>query len=257
MTDYLHRLFSLDGRVAVVTGGSSGIGKAMARALAGAGARVVVVARQAAGLDTAVTEIRSAGGTAGRVRADLGDRAGIGPACDEVRAIFGAPDILVNAAGVNIRPPLADLTLADWNRTLDVNLTAPFLLGQEFGPAMAARGWGRIINVASQQAMRAFGNSGGYGAAKGGLVSLTRSQAEAWATSGVQCNAIAPGFVPTAMTMAVASDPERSAALAARTMVGRNGRPADFAGIAVFLASSASDYVTGQLICVDGGFSAT
>ncbi|HYS32733.1 MAG TPA: SDR family oxidoreductase, partial [Streptosporangiaceae bacterium] len=136
------------------------------------------------------------------------------------------------------------------------NLTAPFLLGQEFGPAMAARGWGRIINVASQQAMRAFGNSGGYGAAKGGLVSLTRSQAEAWATSGVQCNAIAPGFVPTAMTMAVASDPERSAALAARTMVGRNGRPADFAGIAVFLASSASDYVTGQLICVDGGFSA-
>ncbi len=257
MTDYLHRLFSLDGRVAVVTGGSSGIGKAMARALAGAGARVVVVARQAAGLDAAVTEIRSAGGTAGRVRADLGDRAGIGRACDEVRAIFGAPDILVNAAGVNIRPPLADLTLADWSRTLDVNLTAPFLLGQEFGPAMAARGWGRIINVASQQAMRAFGNSGGYGAAKGGLVSLTRSQAEAWATSGVQCNAIAPGFVPTAMTMAVASDPERSAALAARTMVGRNGRPADFAGIAVFLASSASDYVTGQLICVDGGFSAT
>src|SRR6266702_7401858 len=169
----------------------------------------------------------------------------------------GSPNILVNAAGVNIRPPLAQLAQAEWDRTLEVNLTAPFLLGQEFGPAMAAQGWGRIINVASQQAIRAFGNSGGYGAAKGGLVSLTRSQAEAWAASGVRCNAIAPGFVPTAMTTPVARDPVRSAALAARTMIGRNGQPADFAGITVFLASAASDYVTGQLICVDGGFSAT
>jgi gluconate 5-dehydrogenase len=122
---------------------------------------------------------------------------------------------------------------------------------------MAARGWGRIINVASQQALRAFGNSGGYGASKGGLVSLTRSQSEAWASAGVRCNAVAPGFVATAMTAQVASDPQRSAALAARTMVGRNGQPADFEGITVLLASDASDYVTGQLICVDGGFSAT
>jgi len=257
MTDYLHRLFSLDGRVAVVTGGSSGIGKAMASALACAGARVVIVARQPAALDEVVSEIRSAGGQAGRVRADLGDRAAVGRACEAVRAVFREPDILVNAAGVNIRPPLAQLAQAEWDRTLEVNLTAPFLLGQEFGPAMAAQGWGRIINVASQQAIRAFGNSGGYGAAKGGLVSLTRSQAEAWAASGVRCNAIAPGFVPTAMTTPVARDPVRSAALAARTMIGRNGQPADFAGITVFLASAASDYVTGQLICVDGGFSAT
>jgi NAD(P)-dependent dehydrogenase (short-subunit alcohol dehydrogenase family) len=257
MTDYLTSLFSLQGRVAAVTGGSSGIGKAMAAALAGAGASVVIVARQAAALDQAVAEIRSAGRTAERVSADLGDRTAIKKVCEQISKPFGAPDILVNAAGVNIRPPLHELTADDWDRSLELNLTAPFLLGQHFGPLMAARGWGRIINIASQQAIRAFGNSGGYGASKGGLVSLTRSQAEAWASAGVCCNAIAPGFVPSAMTRQVASDPVRSAALAARTMIGRNGMPADFEGIAVFLASSASSYVTGQLICVDGGFSAT
>jgi NAD(P)-dependent dehydrogenase (short-subunit alcohol dehydrogenase family) len=257
MTGYLERLFSLAGRVAVVTGGSSGIGKAMAAALAAAGARVVLVARQPDSLDEAVSGIRSAGGTAERVSADLGDRAAIGPACRLIGEPFGAPDILVNAAGVNIRPPMHELALDDWDRSLEVNLTAPFLLSQRFGPPMAARGWGRIINVASQQAIRAFGNSGGYGASKGGLVSLTRSQSEAWAASGVCCNAVAPGFVATAMTRQVADDPVRSAALAARTMVGRNGMPSDFEGVTVFLASSASDYVTGQLICVDGGFSAS
>jgi NAD(P)-dependent dehydrogenase (short-subunit alcohol dehydrogenase family) len=138
-----------------------------------------------------------------------------------------------------------------------VNLTAPFLLGQEYGPEMAARGWGRIINVTSQQADRAFGNSGAYGAAKGGLASLTRSQSEAWAARGVCCNAICPGFVITPLTAEAAADPARTAALAARTMIGRNGLPADFAGAAVFLASPASEYVTGQVIRVDGGFSAT
>ena len=138
-----------------------------------------------------------------------------------------------------------------------VNLTAPFLLGQRFGPLMAARGWGRIINVTSQQAQRAFANSGGYGASKGGLAALTRSQSEAWAASGVCCNSVCPGFVPTRLNAAVASDPARMAAMAARTMVGRNGQPADFAGTAVFLASRASAYVTGQTLYVDGGFSAT
>ena len=122
---------------------------------------------------------------------------------------------------------------------------------------MAERGWGRIINIASQQAVRAFFNSGGYGASKGGLASLTRSQSEAWAPRGVCCNAISPGFVITPLTEEVGSDPVRSAALAARTMVGRNGEPADFEGTAVFLASRASDYITGQVIFVDGGFSAT
>lgn len=163
----------------------------------------------------------------------------------------------MNAAGVNIRPPLADLTLRDWDELMAVNLTAPFLLGQHFGPRMAGRGWGRIINVTSQQAVRAFGNSGGYGAAKGGLAALTRSQSEAWAARGVCCNAICPGFVATPLTAEVAADPVRSAALAARTMIGRNGEPSDFEGIAVFLASHASDYITGQMIFVDGGFSVT
>jgi len=257
MTDYLDRLFSLHGKVAVVTGGSSGIGKAMAGALARAGASVVLVARHAAALDETAAEFRSAGAQVGRVCADLGERAAVPRTARLITGIFGEPDILVNAAGVNIRPPLPLLTTDEWDRSLAVNLTAPFLLGQQFGPGMAARGWGRIINVASQQSVRAFGNSGGYGASKGGLVSLTRSQAEAWAGHGVRCNAVAPGFVATPMTRDVASDPARSAALAARTMIGRNGQPDDFEGIAVFLASGASDYVTGQLIFVDGGFSAS
>ena len=122
---------------------------------------------------------------------------------------------------------------------------------------MAARGWGRIINVTSQQAQRAFANSGGYGASKGGLAALTRSQSEAWARSGVCCNSVCPGFVATRLNAAVASDPVRMAAMAARTMVGRNGEPSDFAGVAVFLASRASDYITGQTVYVDGGFSVT
>jgi NAD(P)-dependent dehydrogenase (short-subunit alcohol dehydrogenase family) len=257
VADYLERLFSLDGRVAVITGGSSGIGKGIAGALAGAGARVVLLARQAAALDETVSALRAAGSSAGRVCADLSEQGNIRRAADQVAEIFGEPDILISAAGVNPRPPLTLLTIEDWDRCLAVNLTAPFLLGQQFGPAMAARGWGRIINVASQQAFRAFANSGGYGASKGGLMSLTRSQAEEWSSSGVCCNAIVPGFVPTAMTSHVASDPAHSAALAARTMIGRNGDPSDFEGAAVFLASNASAYVTGQAIFVDGGFSAT
>ena len=254
---FLDGLFSLEGRVALVTGGSSGIGHAMARALALAGARVVLLARGKDGLADAAAAIQSAGGTAAWVQADLADPAAAQRAAEETAALYGEPDILVNAAGANPRPPLGEQTLEQWAEVIAVNLTAPFVLGQCFGPAMARRGWGRIINVASQQAVRAFGNSGGYGASKAGLAGLTRSQSEAWAGSGVCCNAITPGFVATPLTEAVASDPVRSAALAARTMIGRNGEPADFEGVAVFLASRASDYVTGQLIFVDGGFSVT
>jgi gluconate 5-dehydrogenase len=229
----------------------------MAGALARAGAHVVVLARDEAALGTAAADLRADGGQADWVSADLGDRAAARRAAETIGRMFGEPDILVNAAGLNLRPPLAALTPAAWDQLLAVNLTAPFLLGQWFGPGMAARGWGRIINIASQQAIRAFGNSGGYGAAKGGLLALTRSQSEAWARHGVCCNAIAPGFVATPMTRDIASDPARSAALAARTMIGRNGEPADFEGIAIFLAGRASGYITGQLICVDGGFSAS
>jgi gluconate 5-dehydrogenase len=257
MTDYLRELFSLDGRVAVITGGSSGIGQAIARALAGAGARVVLIARGEDALDEAASRLRAAGADAAWVGADLGDRASLERGAEAAAAAFGEPDILVNSAGVNLRPPLGALTIGEWDQTMAVNLTAPFLLGQRFGPGMAARGWGRIINIASQQAVRAFFNSGGYGASKGGLASLTRSQSEAWAPAGVCCNAISPGFVITPLTREVGTDPVRSAALAARTMIGRNGEPADFEGTAVLLASRASDYITGQMIFVDGGFSAT
>jgi NAD(P)-dependent dehydrogenase (short-subunit alcohol dehydrogenase family) len=257
VTDFLAELFSLQGRVALVTGGSSGIGKAMASAIALAGAQVVLVARDPARLSATTASLHEAGCAAAWVSADLSDRAEVQRAASAATAAFGEPDILVNCAGVNLRPPLAALPEEHWDLMLAVNLTAPFLLGQRFGPQMAARGWGRIINVTSQQALRAFGNSGGYGATKGGLAALTRSQSEAWGSSGVCVNSICPGFVCTPLTAEVASDPERSAALAARTMTGRNGEPSDFAGVAVFLASAASDYITGQTVYVDGGFSVT
>jgi gluconate 5-dehydrogenase len=257
VADYIAGLFSLTGRVAVVTGGNSGIGEGMATALALAGARVVLLARNPARLEAVAGSLNDDGCQAGWVSADLGDRAEVTRAATEAAALFGEPDILVNCAGVNLRPPLGEMTEDEWDRTFALNLTAPFLLGQRFGSSMARRGWGRIINVTSQQAHRAFGNSGGYGASKGGLAALTRSQAEAWASSGVTVNAICPGFVATPLTRDVARDPERSAALAGRTMVGRNGEPADFAGVTVFLASPASGYMTGQTLFVDGGMSST
>ena len=257
MTGYIDDLFSLDGRIAVVTGGSSGIGAGMAAALARAGARVVLVARDAERLEESAAALRARGAEAACVSADLAGRPAVAQAADEAEAAFGPPDILVNCAGINLRPPLGSLTVEDWDATMAVNLTAPFLLGQRFGPGMAERGWGRIINVTSQQAARAFGNSGGYGASKGGLAALTRSQSEAWAPAGVCCNSVCPGFVPTRLNAHVARDPQRSAAMAARTMTGRNGAPEDFAGVAVFLTSRASDYVTGQTLYVDGGFSVT
>ncbi|WP_020578077.1 SDR family NAD(P)-dependent oxidoreductase [Actinopolymorpha alba] len=252
---FLDGLFALNGRVAIVTGGSSGIGRAIAESLAQAGADVVVVARGEAALRETVDGIRAGGHRAAFVSADLGERAEVERAGDEAAAVFGEPDILVHAAGINLRPPLADLTVQDWDLTMALNLDAAFLLGQRFGPGMAERGWGRIITIGSQQSIRAFGNSGAYGVSKAAVAALARSQAEAWSARGVCCNAIAPGFVRTPLTEAVFTDPAREEALAARTMAGRNGQPADFMGVAIFLASDASAYVTGQLIFVDGGFS--
>jgi NAD(P)-dependent dehydrogenase (short-subunit alcohol dehydrogenase family) len=252
---YLSELFSLDGRVAVVTGGSSGIGRAIAGALAGAGASVVVVARGEAALTATARELASHGGRAAWVSGDLSTRDGVRAAAEESAEVFGEPDILVNCAGVNLRPPMDELGEDVWDTTMAVNLEAPYLLGQRFGPGMAERGFGRIVHVTSQQAHRAFVRSGAYGVSKGALESLARSQAEAWSPYGVTCNTLVPGFVMTPLNARLSSDPEQVAALAARTMVGRNGMPEDFAGAAVFLASRASAYVTGQSIFVDGGFS--
>jgi len=244
-------VFSLDGRRALVTGASTGIGRAMAGALAAAGAQVVLVARTQADLERAAGEV---GELTTWIAVDVGHEAEITRLCDQV----GEVDIVVNAAGVNLRPPMQDLTADDWATTMAVNLTAPFLLGQRLAPGMVERGWGRIVHVGSQQSWRAFGNSGGYGASKAGLLGLTRSQAEAWSPAGVTVNCVIPGFVRTAMTERIfVEEPERAEALAARTMVGRNGTPEDFAGITVFLCSDAAAFVTGQAIAVDGGFSAT
>src|ERR1700692_845543 len=184
----------------------------MASALAFAGARVVLVARDPTRLSAAADGLREAGCQAAWISADLGDRAEVKRAATAGIAAFGDPDILVNCAGGNLRPPLEVMTEDEWNQTLAVNLTAPFLLGQRFGPAMAGRGWGRIINVTSQQAERAFGSSSGYGPSKGGLASLSRSQSEAWAADGVCVNSVCPGFVATPLTLEVSSDPARSAA---------------------------------------------
>lgn len=244
-------MFSLDGRRALVTGASTGIGRAMAGALARAGAEVVLVARTEADLERAASDL---GSQASWLAADVGDPDQVGRLCAEV----GPVDIVVNAAGTNVRPPMHELTTDDWAATMAVNLTAPFLLGQRLAPGMVERGWGRIVHVGSQQSWRAFGNSGGYGASKAGLLGLTRSQAEAWSPSGVTVNCVIPGFVRTAMTERIfVEEPERAEALAARTMIGRNGTPDDFAGITVFLCSDAAAFVTGQTIAVDGGFSAT
>jgi gluconate 5-dehydrogenase len=243
--------------VAVVTGGATGIGRAMAGALAEAGATVVLVSRSTGALRQAVGEIRDQGGRADFVGADLADREQLGRAAEEIVGLAGDPDILINAAAINRRPPMADLTIDDWDATLAINLTAPFLLGQRFGPTMASRGFGRIVNLGSQQTSRAFGNSGVYGVSKAAIAGLTRSQAEAWSRQGVCANTVVPGFVRTPMTEALFSSSERPDELAARTMVGRNGVPDDFGGIAVFLASEASAQVTGQVLYVDGGFSIT
>lgn len=253
--DYLRELFGLDGRVALVTGGSSGIGRAMAVALGRAGARVVVVARGEDALRETVAELASHGCDAAHVSADLGVRDEVRAAAERAVEPFGEIDILVNSAGVNPRPHMNALTEDEWDLALDVNLRAPFLLGQRFGPGMAERGWGRVINVGSQQAFRAFFNSGAYGVSKGGLTALTRSQAEAWSPSGVRVNTLVPGFVITPLTAQTSADPVFREQLAARTFIGRNGLPGDFAGAAVFLASAAAEYITGQCLFVDGGFS--
>lgn len=252
---YLSELFSLDGRIAVVTGGSSGIGRAIAGALARAGASVVVVARKETELAATVGELAGHSCRAAWVSADLSTRDGVRAAAEEAAEAYGEPDILVNSAGVNLRPPLGELGEEVWDTTMAVNLEAPYLLGQRFGPGMAERGFGRILHITSQQAHRAFVQSGAYGVSKGALESLARSQAEAWSPYGVTCNTLVPGFVMTPLNARLSSDPERVAALAARTMIGRNGLAEDFAGAAVFLASRASSYVTGQTVFVDGGFS--
>lgn len=256
MTLATRALFDLAGRVALVTGANSGIGRAIAGALADCGAAVLLVARRPAELESARSEIEQAGGRAACVPCDLADRAALRACAAEAAKPFGAPDILVSAAGVNIRRPMLDVTAEDWDTTMRINLDAPFFLAQALAPAMVAKRWGRILNIASMQSVRAFGHSGAYGASKGAIVQLTRAQAEAWSKHGVNANAIAPGFFATPLTAPVVNDPVRWQKMADSTFVGRNGELDDLRGAAVFLASPASDFITGQTLFVDGGFSA-
>jgi len=245
--------FSVAGRGACVTGASSGIGRALATALAEAGARVVGVARRADALE----DWRAgAGGETAAVSADLSEPAAMDGAVARIAAPFGPPAILVNAAGVNLRQPAEEVTPEGWRLTLDLNLSAPFFLARALVPAMRAQGWGRIVNIASLQTERAFAGGIAYGASKGGVGQLTRAMAEAWSRHGVNVNALAPGFFPTELTGPVFSDPELAARHAAQTCIGRNGALDDLVGPALFLCSPASDYVTGQILFVDGGYTA-
>lgn len=252
----ISRLFDLDGRVALVTGGNSGIGRAMAWALGAAGAKLVLVARRQAELDDAVAAFAQDGIVAAALPRDLADRAGVAAIAADASRPFGAPDILVNASGINPRLSFEHDGDAHWDDTIAINLTAPFLLVRAFAPAMRDKGWGRILNVASLQSSRAFADSAPYGASKGGVVQLTRAIAQHWSRFGITCNAIAPGFFATPLTAPVLGEPGRAEALAAKTMVGRNGELGDLHGTAVFLASDASAYITGQTLYIDGGFSA-
>ncbi len=188
--------FDLAGRVALVTGASSGIGREIARALSEAGASVVLLARRARELEEARAEVEAEGGRAATLAADLADRASLRAAAARARDFFGDPDILVNAAGVNLRGPMLEIGDAAWDTTLAVNLSAPFFLAQALAPAMVRRRWGRIINIASLQSLRAFPMCAPYGASKGGVMQLTRAQAEALSKDGVTANAIAPGLLP-------------------------------------------------------------
>ncbi len=246
-------LFDLSGRVACVTGASAGLGQRAAVALAAAGAQVVGVARRA---DALQDWAASTGPAAAGIAADLSDRDAITDIANRIAAPFGAPDIIVHAAGINTRETADDVTPEGWDVTLNLNLAAPFFLSQAFAPAMKAKRWGRIVSFASLQTTRAFPGGVSYGASKAGVAQLTRAMAEAWSPHGITANAIGPGFFPTELTGPVFADPARAARNAAQTCIGRNGELADIDGPLLFLCSDASGYVTGQVLMVDGGYTA-
>jgi NAD(P)-dependent dehydrogenase (short-subunit alcohol dehydrogenase family) len=248
-------LFDLGGRTALVTGGSSGLGEAMAQALGLAGARVILMARRLDLLAASAKRLQSQGVQAQTVACDLVTPETAQQGARDALAL-GAVDILVNAAGVNLREPFADVTPASWTSQIHLHLSAPFFLTQALAPAMRQRGWGRIINIASLQSLRAFPDSAPYGAGKGGVVQLTRAMAVEWGPHGITCNAIGPGFFPTVLTAPVFNNAELAAHHAAQTCLGRNGALQDVNGLTVFLASEASAYVTGQTIMLDGGYTA-
>ena len=247
---------SLEGRQALVTGGNAGIGETIALALGQAGASVVLVARRPSELDAAAQRLSTAGIKSNVLAADLSKLDQLHGLAHQAVDQFGHIDILVNAAGVNLREPIETVTPDSWELQLALHLGAPFFLSQALCPAMRERDWGRVLNIASLQSYRAFANSAPYGAGKGGIVQLTRAMAQAWSPYGINCNAIGPGFFPTALTAPVFGDQALSEHHARQTCIGRNGTLEDLHGPAVFLCSDASRYVTGQTLMVDGGYTA-
>ena len=247
--------FSLENKVALITGGTSGLGKMMALALAKAGA-FVWIASSRDNADETLQEIKQQGSNGSFVQVDVTSSDALEKTVSHILEQSSRIDILINAAGINPRTSAEVLTLNDWQRTIDINLTAPFYLSQLVADTMRENNWGRIINIASLQSLRAFDNSIPYGASKGGVMQLTRALAQAYSKDGILVNAIAPGFFRTNLTESLFQNPEKLKELANKTMMGRNGEEKDIFGISVFLCSDANSYVTGQTVFLDGGFSA-
>jgi 2-deoxy-D-gluconate 3-dehydrogenase len=249
-------MFQLNGKVALVTGGNGGIGLAMARGLAQAGATIVVCGRNAAKSAAAVQDMKAAGWQADAIEADVSDEAAVQRLFDTVLRRHGVLHILVNNAGTSIRRQPQDLSLEDWKTVMDTNLTSAFLCSRAAHAPMRQAGGGKVISIGSMMSIFGAPYASAYGASKGGIVQFTRSIATAWATDNIQANAVLPGWIDTALTRKAR---EQVAGLnekvLARTPAGRWGEPADLAGIVVFLASSASDFITGAAIPVDGGYS--
>jgi 2-deoxy-D-gluconate 3-dehydrogenase len=249
-------VFDLTGKVAVVTGGNGGIGLGMAGGLARAGATVVIAGRNAEKSSQAVADLKMQGFTADAIQADVTDEHQVARLFQDVMVRHGRLDILVNNAGSTIRKAPEALTLQEFQQVMDVNLTSTFLCCRAAHALMKVGGGGKIVNIGSMLSLLGAPYASAYGASKGGVVQFTRSIATAWAADNIQCNAVLPGWIDTELTQGarqqVAGLYER---VLARTPAGRWGEPADLAGIAVFLASGASDFVTGTAIPVDGGYS--
>ncbi len=249
-------LFDLGGKVAIVTGGNGGIGLGMARGLAEAGAGIAIVGRNEAKSVAAVTELKQRGATAISVTADVTDKAAVTDMVERVRRELGRIDILVNNAGINIRKSPHALDLEEWDSVIKTNLTSAFLCSQAVYPAMKAADGGKIINIGSMMSIFGASFAPAYAASKGGIVQFTRSCAVAWAADNIQANAVLPGWIDTDLTKRARQEINGlHDRVLARTPAARWGESADFAGIAVFLSSPASDFVTGTAIPIDGGFS--
>ena len=249
------KMFDLSGKTALVTGCKRGIGRGMAEALAEAGADIIGVS---ATLEPSGSDVEQAVTAMGckfyAYRCDFSDRDAIHAFAEQIEADGHKPDILVNNAGTIQRKPAAEHEDALWDEVINVNLSSQFILSREIGRGMIARGSGKIIFTASLLTFQGGITVPGYSASKGGIGQLTKALANEWAPHGVNVNAIAPGYIATDNTQALQDDPVRSKSILERIPQGRWGTPADFAGPAIFLASSASDYVNGEILVVDGGW---